>query len=89
MLITADHGNAETMRDPETGQPHTAHTLNPVPVLLVEPPRPGRNAYRGLRAGRLADVAPTVLELLGLAPPMEMTGRSLLLPADAAHARDA
>jgi len=88
MLITADHGNAETMRDPETGQPHTAHTLNPVPVLLVEPPRPGRNAHRGLRPGRLADVAPTVLELLGLAPPVEMTGRSLLLPVDAAHARD-
>jgi 2,3-bisphosphoglycerate-independent phosphoglycerate mutase len=88
MLITADHGNAETMRDPETGQPHTAHTLNPVPVLLVEPPRPGRNAQRGLRPGRLADVAPTILELLGLARPAEMTGRSLLLPADEAHARD-
>jgi 2,3-bisphosphoglycerate-independent phosphoglycerate mutase len=59
-----------------------------VPVLLVEPPRPGRNAQRGLRPGRLADVAPTILELLGLARPAEMTGRSLLLPADEAHARD-
>jgi 2,3-bisphosphoglycerate-independent phosphoglycerate mutase len=78
MLITADHGNAETMIDPETGQPHTAHTLNPVPALLVEAPSPARNAPRALRNGRLADVAPTVLELLGLSPPAEMTGRSLL-----------
>jgi 2,3-bisphosphoglycerate-independent phosphoglycerate mutase len=88
LLVTADHGNAETMRDPETGEPHTAHTLNPVPALLFEAPSPARNAPRGLRDGRLADVAPTVLELLGLAPPPEMTGRSLLTGTGAAaHAR--
>jgi 2,3-bisphosphoglycerate-independent phosphoglycerate mutase len=83
MIVTADHGNAETMRDPETGQPHTAHTLNPVPALLFEAPSPARNARRALRDGRLADVAPTVLALLGLAPPAEMTGRSLLTGAAA------
>jgi 2,3-bisphosphoglycerate-independent phosphoglycerate mutase len=87
MLITADHGNAETMIDPETGQPHTAHTLNPVPALLVEAPSPARNAPRALRHGRLADVAPTVLELLGLDPPAEMTGHSLLARDDAPAAR--
>jgi 2,3-bisphosphoglycerate-independent phosphoglycerate mutase len=87
MLITADHGNAETMIDPETGQPHTAHTLNPVPALLVEAPSPARNAPRALRNGRLADVAPTVLELLGLSPPSEMTGRSLLAADDVPAAR--
>jgi 2,3-bisphosphoglycerate-independent phosphoglycerate mutase len=87
MLITADHGNAETMIDPETGQPHTAHTLNPVPALLVEAPSPARNAPRALRNGRLADVAPTVLELLGLSPPAEMTGRSLLATDDVSAAR--
>ncbi len=80
MLITADHGNAETMRDPRTGQPHTAHTLNPVPVLLVESPQPGRNSgATALRDGELADVAPTLLELLGIAQPEAMTGRSLIV----------
>ena len=92
MLITADHGNAEMMTDPETGQPHTAHTTNPVPVLLMEAAQPGRNAVHGLRDGRLADVAPTLLELLGLDQPREMTGRSLIVePAlgqqDTGHAR--
>jgi len=74
MLVTADHGNAEMMRDPETGQPHTAHTIGPVPIVLVNPP-PGVAA---LRDGRLADVAPTLLALLRLPQPAEMTGRSLL-----------
>lgn len=74
LLITADHGNCETMRDPETGQPHTAHTDNPVPCLLVNGP-----ARAALRDGRLADVAPTVLQLMGLPQPSEMTGRSLLV----------
>ena len=73
LLVTADHGNAELMRDPETGGPHTAHTLNPVPVLLAGGPAGAR-----LRDGRLADVAPTLLELLGLPKPETMTGRSLL-----------
>ncbi len=73
LLITADHGNAETMRDPATGEPHTAHTLNRVPVVLANAPA-GVNA---LSDGRLADVAPTVLALMGLPQPAEMTGRSL------------
>ncbi len=74
LLITADHGNAEMMRDPVTGQPHTAHTLNPVPLLLVNPPA----GVIGLSDGRLADVAPTLLQLLGLRQPQAMTGKPLL-----------
>ena len=72
LLVTADHGNCEMMRDPETGGPHTAHTTNVVPVLLV-----GAGGA-GLAEGRLADVAPTLLELMGLTQPAEMTGHSLL-----------
>jgi 2,3-bisphosphoglycerate-independent phosphoglycerate mutase len=60
------------MRDPETGGPHTAHTTNPVPVLLVG--RPGAKLHNG----RLADIAPTLLALLGLPQPAEMTGKSLI-----------
>ncbi|MCB2100190.1 MAG: 2,3-bisphosphoglycerate-independent phosphoglycerate mutase [Rhodobacterales bacterium] len=78
MLVTADHGNAEQMRDPVTGEPHTAHTLNPVPVILVNGPKWASKLHRG----RLADVAPTLLSLLGLAQPAEMTGRSLIDGAD-------
>jgi 2,3-bisphosphoglycerate-independent phosphoglycerate mutase len=74
LLITADHGNIEQMVDPVTGEPHTAHTTNPVPVVLVNPPQ----GVTGLASGRLADVAPTLLELLGMARPAAMTGRSLL-----------
>lgn len=73
LLVTADHGNCEMMRDPETGGPHTAHTTNPVPVLLMGGP-PGT----ALADGRLADVAPTLLALMGLPQPAAMTGRSLL-----------
>jgi 2,3-bisphosphoglycerate-independent phosphoglycerate mutase len=73
-IVTADHGNAEQMIDPETGAPHTAHTTNPVPVILVDETR----RDRALRNGKLADLAPTLLEILGLARPEEMTGRSLL-----------
>ena len=73
LLITADHGNAEQMADPETDQSHTAHTRNPVPILLA-----AGAAGRTLRSGTLPDIAPTVLELLGLAQPPEMTGASLL-----------
>ncbi len=72
LLVTADHGNCELMRDPATGRPHTAHTTNPVPIILIT---------RGtalLRDGRLADVAPTLLDLMGVAQPTEMTGQSLL-----------
>jgi 2,3-bisphosphoglycerate-independent phosphoglycerate mutase len=74
VIVTADHGNCEMMVDPETGGPHTAHTLNPVPVILVG----GSPGVRLRAGGRLADLAPTVLELMGLAPPPEMTGRSLI-----------
>jgi 2,3-bisphosphoglycerate-independent phosphoglycerate mutase len=82
LLITADHGNAEMMRDPVTGEPHTAHTIGPVPIFLVNAP----SVDVGLANGRLADVAPTVLALLGLPQPAEMTGRSLLIEADAVGA---
>ena len=73
MILTADHGNCETMVDPETGGPHTAHTLNPVPVILIGGPTGLR-----LRGGRLADIAPTLLQLMGLPQPPEMTGQSLI-----------
>jgi 2,3-bisphosphoglycerate-independent phosphoglycerate mutase len=77
LLVTADHGNCEMMRDPVTGGPHTAHTLNRVPILLAGGPA----GTRSLADGRLADVAPTLLALLGLPQPEEMTGRSLLREA--------
>lgn len=73
MIVTADHGNCETMIDPETGGPHTAHTLNPVPVIMVGGPDGAR-----LADGRLADLAPTLLELMELEQPAEMTGHSLI-----------
>jgi 2,3-bisphosphoglycerate-independent phosphoglycerate mutase len=82
MFITADHGNAELMRDYEHNQPHTAHTLFTVPAILVN----GPSAVTGLSGGQLADVAPTVLDLLGLQPPAEMTGRSLLVKSEEGHA---
>ncbi|MDF3467256.1 2,3-bisphosphoglycerate-independent phosphoglycerate mutase [Sulfitobacter sp. M24] len=73
MIVTADHGNCEMMIDPETGGAHTAHTLNPVPVAVV-----GGPVGAGLRDGRLADLAPTLLQLMGLEQPPEMTGVSLI-----------
>ena len=75
MLVTADHGNCEMMTDPQTGEPHTAHTLNPVPFILADPD------FRGakLRAkGVLADVAPTALQIMGLPQPREMKGLGLV-----------
>jgi 2,3-bisphosphoglycerate-independent phosphoglycerate mutase len=76
VIVTADHGNCELMKDPATGQPHTAHTLNPVPFIYAN----DRDRSVKLQArGRLCDVAPTMLELLGLPRPAEMTGHSLLL----------
>ena len=85
LLVTADHGNCELMRDPETGGPHTAHTTNPVPVLLHGgPPGPPHSPADGpsrgniLHGGRLADLAPTLLALMGLPQPSEMTGHSLI-----------
>jgi len=77
LLVTADHGNCELMRDPATGGPHTSHTTNPVPVMLAGPEGP-------MRDGGLADLAPTLLQLLGVAQPPEMTGQSLLAEPDAA-----
>jgi 2,3-bisphosphoglycerate-independent phosphoglycerate mutase len=74
LLVTADHGNCEMMRDPETGGPHTAHTTNPVPVIVM-----GAEAS-SLANGRLADLAPTMLDMMGLPKPPEMTGASLLRP---------
>jgi 2,3-bisphosphoglycerate-independent phosphoglycerate mutase len=71
LLVTADHGNCELMKNPATGGPHTAHTTNPVPVLLY-----GSDAHT-LHDGRLADIAPTLLHLMGLAQPKEMTGKVL------------
>jgi 2,3-bisphosphoglycerate-independent phosphoglycerate mutase len=76
VLITADHGNCELMKDPASGQPHTSHTLNPVPFVYID------DAHRGARiraGGRLCDIAPTMLEVLGLPQPPDMTGRSLLV----------
>ena len=75
-VVIADHGNCETSIDPETGGPHTAHTVNLVPVIVH-----GGPAGIGLRSGRLADVAPTVLALMGLDQPAEMTGQSLIVRA--------
>jgi len=72
-LILADHGNAEVMVDPETGRPHTAHTTNPVPCILVTD-----DQVQLRSGGRLADAAPTLLRLLGLQQPAAMTGRSLI-----------
>ena len=74
MIISADHGNLEMMRDPDSGEPHTQHTLGRVPVVLVN----GAADVMSLSDGRLSDLAPTVLDLLHLAKPQEMTGHSLL-----------
>ncbi|HEY0372901.1 MAG TPA: 2,3-bisphosphoglycerate-independent phosphoglycerate mutase, partial [Thermoanaerobaculia bacterium] len=74
-LITADHGNAELMFDENTGQPHTAHTMNPVPLILVD----AKKRFGTLRGGGvLSNVAPTILTILGIDKPAEMTAESLL-----------
>jgi 2,3-bisphosphoglycerate-independent phosphoglycerate mutase len=74
MIVCADHGNCETMVNPETGEPHTAHTTNPVPVVLIGGPK-GAKLRSG---GRLADLAPSLLQLMGLENPSEMTGETLI-----------
>jgi 2,3-bisphosphoglycerate-independent phosphoglycerate mutase len=71
-LITADHGNAEKMEDPDTGQPHTAHTSNPVRCICVS------RRINGMRDGILADISPTILAMLGISQPPEMNGKSLI-----------
>ena len=73
LIITADHGNAEQMVDYKTGEPHTAHTTNPVPLILV-----GMENAK-LKVGKLADLAPTMLSIIGLQKPEEMTGESLII----------
>jgi 2,3-bisphosphoglycerate-independent phosphoglycerate mutase len=73
MLVTADHGNAERMQDPDTGQAHTAHTDNPVPMVYV-----GNRALRLSEGGALCDIAPTMLELMGIESPRDMQGQPLI-----------
>jgi 2,3-bisphosphoglycerate-independent phosphoglycerate mutase len=75
MFICADHGNCEMMEDYETGEPWTAHTTNPVPFILVN----ADPAYKLAEGGRLCDIIPTMLELMGMEQPAEMTGKSLLV----------
>ena len=72
LLLTADHGNIEQMVDKDTGQPHTAHTTNQVPLVYVCGDKPL------LSGGGLSDLAPTMLAILGVSQPLEMTGRSLI-----------
>ncbi len=74
ILMTADHGNAEQMVDYKTGDPHTAHTTNPVPLVLIS-----NNKQYKIKEGKLADLAPTLLDLMGIEKPSEMTGESLLI----------
>ena len=85
LIVTADHGNCELMKDPETGGPHTSHTTNPVPVVVMA----GTAAVGsgGIHDGSLADLAPTILDLMGLPVPREMTGHSIL-QKDAARAAE-
>lgn len=76
LFVTADHGNAEKMIDPVTKQPHTAHTTNKVPFIAVS------NIHSGIKladGGKLADIAPTMLDIMGMAIPQEMTGESLII----------
>ena len=75
LIITADHGNAEQMIDYKTGEPHTAHTTNSVPIILIT----DNPDYKLKENGKLADLAPTMLDLMGLEKPEEMTGESLLI----------
>jgi len=80
-LLTADHGNAEKMRDEKSGQPHTAHTTNPVPFSLIMDEREGFDGRKIIELredGILADIAPTALQLLHIDQPLAMTGRSLI-----------
>ena len=80
LLITADHGNAEIMFDPKTNQPHTAHTSERVPFLFI-----GNGWHCAKQEGSLMDIAPTILALLGIVKPPEMTGQSLLVKSHATN----
>jgi 2,3-bisphosphoglycerate-independent phosphoglycerate mutase len=81
MLVTADHGNLEQMNIKHTQEPHTAHTLSPVPLVLVNPP----SYVRSLRTGVLSDVSPTLLRLLGINQPDQMSGHSLIIETKASN----
>jgi len=82
MIITADHGNAEMMIDPATGGPHTAHTTNPVPFIVIS----GEEERFSLRPdGALQDISPTILGLLGVGQPKEMTGKDLRIIGSSGH----
>jgi 2,3-bisphosphoglycerate-independent phosphoglycerate mutase len=85
LIVTADHGNCELMKDPETGGPHTSHTTNPVPVVVMAGAAVA--GARGIHDGSLADLAPTILDLMGVPVPREMTGHSIL-QKDAARAAE-
>ena len=76
VFVTADHGNADQMMDPETGEPFTAHTTNPVPFIAIGADMVGKKLRSN---GRLADIAPTMLSSMGMAVPTDMTGASLIL----------
>lgn len=86
MLVTADHGNVELMVDISTGAPHTAHTSLEVPMFMVNPQALGQPI--DLEKGRLADIAPTILDIMGVEPPSEMTGTSLLSAPSAKQSED-
>lgn len=76
VILTADHGNADMMVDPETGAPFTAHTTNPVPVIVMDPTHP---KYELRKGGKLCDLCPTMIALMGMEQPKEMTGESLII----------
>ena len=75
MILTADHGNAECMVDPDTGKPHTAHTTNPVPFVLIN----AKENYNLANDGKLADIVPTILDIMNIKQPEQMDGKSLLI----------
>jgi len=75
-IITADHGNADQMIDPVSGGAFTAHTTNPVPVIVIDPAKPKQALKDG---GKLCDLCPTILDMMGLEQPAEMTGESLIV----------
>ena len=82
LIVTADHGNCELMIDPATGGPHTAHTTSPVPILAIDYSAGAARADTPLRGGgALCDVGPTVLRMMGIEPPAEMTGKDLRVRA--------